>query len=192
MAQKATSLDALKAFAQKANSEYAKKTAVAALETKVQTMEESKPTKVSDLTNDSKYQTDTEVAAAINAKVASTYRAGGSVAFADLPELTEANLGLVVNVTDKFTTTEDFVEGAGIKHSAGTNVVVAQAGGAYKYDVLSGFVDLSGYVEQEEGKVLSSNDYTDADKAKLDGLEFATDEEVAAMLAEVFDGTVEA
>lgn len=38
--------------------------------------------------------------AAISARVASTYRAGGSVAFASLPELTGANLGKVVNVTD--------------------------------------------------------------------------------------------
>jgi len=189
--KKATSLEDLKTFAQKVYTDYATKAAVTELETKVQTMEEGKPTKVSDLTNDSKYQTDTEVAAAINAKVASTYKAGGSVAFASLPELTEANLGLVVNVTDKFTTTADFVEGAGGKHPAGTNVVVAQVGDAYKYDVLAGFVDLSGYVQQEEGKGLSSNDYTTAEKEKLAGLEFATDEEVAAMLNEVF-GTAEA
>ena len=56
-------------------------------------------------------------------------------------------------------------------------------------------VDLSGYakaadvVAKEDGKGLSSNDYTDADKAKLDSLEAATDEEVAAMLAEVFGTT---
>ncbi|MDE7262878.1 MAG: hypothetical protein K2N78_12585, partial [Oscillospiraceae bacterium] len=31
-------------------------------------------------------------------------------------------------------------------------------------------VDLSGYVEKEEGKGLSANDYTDEDKAKLDGI----------------------
>lgn len=41
-----------------------------------------------------------QVEAAISARVASTYRAGGSVAFASLPELTGANLGKVVNVTD--------------------------------------------------------------------------------------------
>ncbi len=47
-------------------------------------------------------------------------------------------------------------------------------------------IDLSGYVAREEGKGLSTNDYTDADKAKLAGLEVATDEEISAMLAEVF------
>ena len=51
------------------------------------------PVKVSDLTNDSKFQTDAEVESAINAKVASTYKAGGSVAFAALPTPDEAHLG---------------------------------------------------------------------------------------------------
>ena len=116
------------------------------------------PTQVSALANDAKYQTEAQVAASINAKVSSTYKAGGSVAFANLPELTEANLGLVVNVTDSFTTSKDFVEGAGKKHPAGTTVaVVAVTEGegenqttGYKYDVLAGFVDLSGYVKAED------------------------------------------
>lgn len=105
----------------------------------------SVPTKVSDLANDNNYQTAEQVSASINAKISSTYRAGGSATFASLPELAEDNLGLVVNVTDKFTTTDSFVEGAGAKHTAGTNVVVVKIDDEYKYDVLSGFVDLSGY-----------------------------------------------
>ena len=51
-------------------------------------------------------------------------------------------------------------------------------------------VDLSGVVEKEEGKGLSTNDFTDADKAKLDSIEFATDTEVDEMLDGVF-GTAE-
>ena len=47
-------------------------------------------------------------------------------------------------------------------------------------------VELSGYVQKEDGKGLSTNDYTDADRAKLSGLEEATDAEVAEMLTEVF------
>ncbi len=188
---KLTGLESLKALAQKVNTDYAKKSSVTALEERVGQVETTAPTKVSDLTNDSKYQTEGEVAAAINAKVASTYKAGGSVAFAALPELTEANLGLVVNVTDSFTTTADFVEGEGANHPAGTNVAVVQTGEAYQYDVLAGFVDLSGYMEKEEGKALSSNDYTDEEKAKLAGLEIASDTEVAAMLEEVFGAASE-
>ena len=51
---------------------------------------------------------------------------------------------------------------------------------------------MSGYLEKEEGKVLSSNDYTSEEKAKLAGLEIASDEEVAAMLEEVFGTAPEA
>lgn len=47
-------------------------------------------------------------------------------------------------------------------------------------------VDLSGYQAKEEGKGLSTNDYTNEDKAKLDGIAFATDAEVAAALAEIY------
>lgn len=155
---------------------------VGALKNLAQQMEAKTPTKASQLANDAGYQTGEQVDAKINAKVSSTYRAGGSVTFATLPELNEANRGLVVNVTDKFTTTADFVEGAGGKHPAGTNVAVVQVGEEYKYDVLAGFVDLSGYQEKQEGAGL----YPDEDKAKLAGLVVATDEEVNAMLDEVF------
>ena len=189
-----------------------KLTYVSALKALAQKLNAKVPTAVSDLTNDSGFQTSTDVEAAINAKVSSTYRAGGSVAFASLPELTEGSLGKVVNVTDAFTTTDSFVEGAGKSYPAGTNVAVVQSGEAYKYDVLAGFVDLSGLVEKEDGKGLSANDYTAEDKAKLAGVaegatrveagetagaikvngaevqvvEIATDAEIAAMLAEVF------
>ena len=47
-------------------------------------------------------------------------------------------------------------------------------------------VDLSGKVDKVEGKGLSSNDFTDEEKAKLAGLELATDAEVQEMLDEVF------
>lgn len=118
------------------------------------------PTTVSGLTNDSKFQTEEQVAAAINAKVSSTYKAGGNVAFAYLPELKEENLGLVVNVTEQFTTTADFVEGADAKHTAGTNVAVVKVGEDYKYDVLAGFVDLSGYIKTSEIETISGNEVT--------------------------------
>lgn len=55
---------------------------------------------------------------------------------------------------------------------------------------LSGFAKTEDVVAKEAGKGLSANDYTDEDKAKLAGLEFATDAEVAEMLTEVF-GTAE-
>ena len=83
----------------------------------------------------------------VDSKLSSTYKAKGSVAFANLPALIAANAGNVYNVTDAFTTTNDFVEGSGKSYPAGTNVVIVNTTGTtYKYDVLSGFVDLSGYL----------------------------------------------
>lgn len=116
------------------------------------------PTKASELTNDAKYQTEEQVVAAITAKVSSTYKAGGSVTFAELPELKEENLGLVVNVTEKFTSTADFVEGADTEHPAGTNVAVVKVGEDYKYDALAGFVDLSGYIKASEIEAITSSE----------------------------------
>lgn len=136
MSMKHISLENLTTFSEQMKAKYARKADI--------------PAKVSDLTNDAKFQTEEQVAAAIGAKVACAYKAGGSVTFASLPELTEANLGLVVNVTDKFTTTDSFLEGAGAKHPAGTNVVVDKSGEEYKYDVLAGFVDLTGYVQASD------------------------------------------
>lgn len=106
----------------------------------------------------------------INAKISAVYKPAGSVAFASLPSLGADVLGNVYNVTDAFTTTANFVEGAGSKYPKGTNVVVVKVGDAYKFDVLSGFVDLSGKVDKEEGKGLSANDFTDVLKTKLDGI----------------------
>lgn len=103
------------------------------------------PTKVSDISNDSGFQTAEQVEASIDAKVSGVYRASESATLATLPALTKANLGRVSNMTESFTTTADFVEGAGITFPLGTNVVIVEAlGGGYKYDVLAGFVDLSG------------------------------------------------
>lgn len=112
------------------------------------------PTKTSDLTNDSDYQTGTQVDTKIDAALTSAYKPGGDVTFATLPSLTAANLGYVYNVTDAFTTTADFVEGAGKSYGPGTDVAIVDRGTAqspvYKYNVMPGFVDLSGYVQRSE------------------------------------------
>ncbi len=115
--------------------------------------------------------TDAYTKSEIDGKISSVYKPVGSVAFAGLPAAAEAILGNVYNVTDKFTTTDNFVEGAGAKHPAGTNVVVVSTGeGTYGYDVLAGFVDLSGYVEKDGSKVLSTEDFTTELKTKLEGV----------------------
>lgn len=124
------------------------------------------PTKVSDITNDSgfqtatqvdtaidtalangndPYQTESEVEAAIDSKISGVYKPQGTIAFASLPALSSSIYGYVYNISDAFTTTADFVEGAGHQHPAGTNVVCVEHEGAYMWDCLTGAVDLSAY-----------------------------------------------
>ena len=64
----------------------------------------------------------------------------------NLPPPSAATLGYLYNVSNPFTTTSDFVEGAGKKYPANENVAIVQSDlGVYKYDVFSGLIDLSGY-----------------------------------------------
>ena len=100
----------------------------------------------------------------VDSIVSSVYKPAGSVAFASLPTLSDSVLGFVYNLTDSFTTDSRFIEGSGNTYPAGTNVVVVNAGTtvspSYKFDVLSGFVDLSGYATktQAAGSLTASND----------------------------------
>ena len=72
----------------------------------------------------------------------------GSLAFASLPAQPAAQYqGYVWNITDAFTTDSRFLEGAGESVPAGANVACVLVDGAYKYDVLSGIVDLSNYAQ---------------------------------------------
>lgn len=133
--------------------------------------------------------------ASLQNAITMTYKAKGSVAFANLPATLDATKrGWVYNVYDDFTTDSRFVEGAGSEYFAGENVVVAEVSpdayvptedtvavegktyyanaqgeelitqptagddiseagyyefraAVYMFDVLSGYVDLSGYVQ---------------------------------------------
>ena len=94
----------------------------------------------------------------------------GSKAFAGLTPATDlaaANVGFMWNITDAFTTTADFAEGAGHSIPAGANVYVANVGTAaepsYKYDIFQGMYDLSGYALKSE---MSITDGTGADADK--------------------------
>lgn len=107
------------------------------------------PTKVGQLTNDQNFQTKTQVDDAIAAKISAAYKAAGTVAAPDFTKLTTENEGNVYNVSAQFNTdSTHFVEGVDKKYPAGTNIVIVADGEGYKYDVLSGFVDLAGYVQK--------------------------------------------
>lgn len=105
----------------------------------------------SDAVSTAEGYTDTEIASlkselesSISSAVASVYTVKGSCAFASLPS--SSSTGDVWNVTDAFTTTASFVEGAGASYPAGTNVV--WNGSAW--DVLAGTYDLSGYLTSDD------------------------------------------
>lgn len=96
--------------------------------------------------------TDAYTKTEVDAKVTSVYKPAGSVAtVGELGALTAANEGKVYNMSAAFTTTSSFVEGAGNQYPAGTNVAIINTASSgtevYKYDVLSGIVDLSTYVQ---------------------------------------------
>ena len=59
----------------------------------------------------------------------------GTVAFADLPALADVSTGWMFNISDEFTTTDDFKEGAGNVISAGANIYKTSD---EKWDVLAG------------------------------------------------------
>ena len=81
--------------------------------------------------------------------ISTAYKACGSVSV--VPSLAaEYIVGDVLNVTAAFTTTADFVEGAGKKYPAGTNIVKVNVNSAEKWDVLAGFVDLSSYANKDD------------------------------------------
>ena len=69
-------------------------------------------------------------------------------------DLAAGNLGFMWNISDAFTTTSDFAEGAGNSIPAGANVYVANVGTtaepSYKYDIFQGMYDLSGYALKSE------------------------------------------
>ena len=59
----------------------------------------------------------------------------GTVAFADLPALADVSTGWMFNISDEFTTTDDFKEGAGYVIPAGANIYKTSD---EKWDVLAG------------------------------------------------------
>lgn len=111
------------------------------------------PTKLSDLTNDGGFISETTIDEKISAAVAGALQPAGSIAFADLPGLAKANCNKIFNITDGFTTTADFVEGAGKAYPAGTNVAIINVGTSsspsYKYDTYTGVIDTSGFMEKQ-------------------------------------------
>lgn len=92
------------------------------------------------------------VSNSIATQVSSVYKAKGSITnLTALPTPDKAHEGYVYNIESAFTTTANFVEGAGKVYPAGTNVVcINTTGTTYKWDVLAGMVDLSNYATKTD------------------------------------------
>ena len=110
------------------------------------------------------------------ADVSSAYKAGGSKPASFIATAPVANqVGYVYNMSEDFTTTADFVEGAGKNHPAGTNIAVVEIPGAntgdpstYKYDVMAGFIDTSEFLTESDVPVATEADI----QAIIDGVAF--------------------
>ena len=83
----------------------------------------------------------------VDGKLSSVYKPAGAVYFASLPTPSASNLGNVYSMLDAFTTDERFVASEPTPYPIGTNIVVIQVDGSYYFDILAGFVDLSGYLK---------------------------------------------
>ncbi len=100
--------------------------------------------------------TTAQVKSYVDGVASSAYKVCGTVTFSALSAITPgaSTLGNIYNVSDGFTTTSDFAEGAGGVYPAGTNVVVANVGTeaspSYKFDAMAGTYDLSIYVQSAD------------------------------------------
>lgn len=103
-----------------------------------------------------KTATDAAIKKAVDAAVTGVYKIKGSIAFANLPTQ-GMNEGDVYNITDNFTTTDAFVEGAGKECKAGSNIAYTEDG----WDVMAGIYDFSDFVMKADIQFLS-NDEIDA------------------------------
>lgn len=99
---------------------------------------------------------------AIDAAVAAAYHHAGTKTVAQLTHdlLIASNEGNVYNITDSGTTTSDFIEGIGKTIDEGSNVGICKVGNTYMFDLLSGFVDTTNFVQKSQTAGLLNNDGT--------------------------------
>lgn len=146
-------------------SEVAKTDLASALQTEISGKANS-----SDVYAKSETYTKTEVDSAIDAKITSAYKPGGSIAPASVAAalLVADNEGKVYDLTAELTLDATsaalFVDGAaGKKFPAGSNIAVINTAATgetavYKFDALPGFIDLSGYATTADVEVASAQD----------------------------------
>lgn len=116
-----------------------------------------------------KYATKQELSALeadMNIKISSAYHHAGTKTASQLVStlLVEEHEGEVYNITEAGTTTADFLEGIGIPIDVGANVGIAKVingnSVSYKFDLLSGIIDTSGFISKSSTAGLMKNDGT--------------------------------
>jgi len=100
---------------------------------------------------------------ALSQTLANAIIARGTVAFADLPDVTSSAVknGFMWNISDNFTTTSDFVEGAGVNIPMGANVYKVTINNTPMWDILAGssaavFVGTEAQIAQADAQGLIS------------------------------------
>lgn len=97
----------------------------------------------------------------VDSKLSAVYKPGGSVLFSELPEPSATTLGFVYNLKEAFITDDRFIASTPVSYPIGTNVVVITVASdpiTYKFDVLAGFVDLSGYLKTTDVVAISNGE----------------------------------
>ncbi len=213
--EKLTKLEALKSLAERVKSEYATKESVETLSGRVdeiistggepnvitsikvngtaqsitdKTVDLTVPTKVSELTNDSKFQNATEVTAAIQTAIAATGHASFVVADA-VPSASEAQDNVLYLVMNSKTGHYDIYAKVGSEVVLLDDTTVDLSAYATTESVNTA---LSEKVDKETGKGLSSNDYTSDEKTKLAGLSNYTHPSYTARAQGLYKITVDA
>lgn len=93
-------------------------------------------------------KTETYSRTELDSKLSAVYKPGGTVLFSQLPTPSAETLGFVYNLGEAFITDDRFLTSTPVPYPIGTDVAVIAVPGdpiTYKFDVLAGFVDLSGY-----------------------------------------------
>lgn len=128
----------------------------------------------------------TEIQESIDSKLGSVYKIKGSVAFGLLPLPAQENLGDVYNIEGAFTSDAKFFE-EDKQYPAGTNVVVAEKDGAYKYDTLAGAIDLTTYATTASLEAYAKTESLDLYAKKTDLDAYIKTEDITSISNEQID-----
>ena len=72
----------------------------------------------------------------------------GTILFSELPQLSDVRKGWMYNISDEFTSTDEFVDGGDYYYPAGTNVYAVLSGDSLMWDCLGG--EMSGYLMKRD------------------------------------------